>query len=60
MTTMEYNELLEKYKILEDENRILKEEIKLLKMKSVAECPTEYVHEIADAVTLNNQISSDQ
>jgi hypothetical protein len=36
---MKYNELLEKYKILEEENRILKEEIKQLKMKSVAEPP---------------------
>jgi len=52
---MIYNELLEKYKILEEENRILKEEIKQLKMKSVAESAAEYMQ-----VSISNEISNQQ
>jgi len=56
---MNYNELLEKYKILEEENRILKEEIKQLKKKPGIESATEFIHESADALPLNHQILSD-
>lgn len=56
---MKYEELLEKYIILEEENRILKEEIKQLKMKSVAGSAIEYMQVSADAATPNHQISSD-
>ena len=57
---MNYNELLEKYKILEEEVRILKEEIKQLKKKAVTESSTEFVHESAVALPLDHQISSDE
>jgi len=55
---MKYDELLEKYIILEEENRILKEEIKLLKIKTVAESATEYMQESVDVAKPTHQISS--
>lgn len=56
---MNYNELLEKYKILEEENRILRDEIKILKNKSVAECQTEVVNKISSTISVSHQISSE-
>jgi superfamily II DNA or RNA helicase len=56
---VKYDELLEKYLILEEENRILKEEIKQLKMRSVAESTTEFMYINTDAPTPIHQISSD-
>lgn len=52
---MKYNELLEKYKILEKENRILREELKQLKMNSVAESASKYMQ-----VSISNEISNQQ
>ena len=56
---VKYDELLEKYIILEEENRILKEENKQLKLKFVAESAIEYMQVSADAAPPNHQISSD-
>lgn len=52
---MKYSELLEKYKILEKENRILREELKQLKMNSVAESASKYMQ-----VSISNEISKQQ
>lgn len=56
---MQYDELLEKYLILEEENRSLKEEIQRLKLKPVAESTTVYMHSSADVTVPNHKLSSD-
>lgn len=56
---MKYNELLEKYIILEEENRVLREEIKRLKIKYVAESASEYKQASIGAEIPNYQVPSD-
>lgn len=56
---MKYDELLKKYKMLEEENRILKEEIKQLSMRSVVKSTTDFLQASEGAAETNRQVSSD-